>query len=156
MHFGHQGTVCTTLDSEIVWTNKELAYPPVHGNGGSPVVAGNLLIFSRDGADISRVTALNKRTGKLEWERERAMNADKQFSFCTPLLIEAAGKKQLIFPGSNVVQSLDPATGEEIWRVTYDGYSVIPRPIYFEGLIYVCTGYNRPSLLAIDPTELEM
>jgi outer membrane protein assembly factor BamB len=67
-------------------------------------------------------------------------------------LIEVNNRKQLIFPGSNVVQSLAPDTGEEIWRVTYDGYSVIPRPIYAGGLVYVCTGYDRPSMLAIDPT----
>ncbi len=152
LHFGHQGTACTDLQGNIRWSNKELAYPPVHGNGGSPVVAGKLLIFSRDGADTSEVTALDKMTGKVVWKRERNVEADKKFSFCTPLVIEAAGKKQLILPGSNVVQSLVPETGEEIWRLTYDGYSVIPRPIYADGLLFICTGYNRPSLLAIDPT----
>ena len=152
LHFGHQGTACTDLQGKILWSNKELSYPPVHGNGGSPVVFGKLLIFSRDGADISEVTALDKMTGKIVWKRERSVEADKKFSFCTPLVIEAAGKKQLILPGSNVVQSLVPETGEEIWRLTYDGYSVIPRPIYTDGLVFICTGYNRPSLLAIDPT----
>lgn len=152
LHFGHQGTVCTDLQGNILWKNQELAYPPVHGNGGSPDVVGGLLIFSRDGANISRITALDKLTGKLVWERERDVKADRQFSFCTPLVIEVAGQKQFVLPGSNVVQSLNPETGDEIWRVTYEGYSVIPRPIYFEGLVYVCTGYDRPSLLAIDPT----
>lgn len=152
LHFGHQGTACTDLQGKILWSNKELSYPPVHGNGGSPIVADKLLIFSRDGADISEVTALDKMTGKVVWKRERDVAADKKFSFCTPLVLEAAGRKQLILPGSNVVQSLVPETGEEIWRLTYDGYSVIPRPIYADGLVFVCTGYNRPSLLAIDPT----
>ncbi len=152
LHFGHQGTACTDLQGKILWSNKELSYPPVHGNGGSPVVAGKLLIFSRDGADISEVTALDKMTGQVVWKRERDVESDKKFSFCTPLVIEAAGRKQLILPGSNIVQSLVPETGEEIWRLTYDGYSVIPRPIYADGLVFICTGYNRPSLLAIDPT----
>ncbi len=152
LHFGHQGTACTDLQGKMLWSNQELGYPPVHGNGGSPVVVGKLLIFSRDGADISQVTALDKLTGKVVWKRERDVEADRRFSFCTPLVIEAAGRKQLILPGSNVVQSLVPETGEEIWRLTYDGYSVIPRPIYSDGLVFICTGYNRPSLLAIDPT----
>jgi outer membrane protein assembly factor BamB len=152
LHFGHQGTACTDLQGKILWSNKELGYPPVHGNGGSPVVVGKLLVFSRDGADISQVTALNKMTGEIVWERERDVEAEKRFSFCTPLVFEIAGKKQLILPGSNVVQSLVPESGEEIWRLTYDGYSVIPRPIYADGLVFICTGYNRPSLLAIDPT----
>ncbi|MCE9525715.1 MAG: PQQ-binding-like beta-propeller repeat protein, partial [Planctomycetales bacterium] len=32
-HFGHQGTACLDLDGKILWTSKEAAYPPVHGNG---------------------------------------------------------------------------------------------------------------------------
>ncbi len=152
IHFGHQGTACTDLNGNVLWRNDRLGYPPVHGNGGSPIAVDDALIFSRDGSDISEVTALDKVSGEIKWKRERAVETDKKFSFATPLLIEVAGREQLIIPGSNVVQSLFPETGEEIWRLTYDGYSVIPRPIYSNGLVFICTGYNRPSLLAIDPT----
>ncbi len=152
VHFGHQGTACTTPDGQVLWRNDSLGYPPVHGNGGSPVVVDDLLIFSRDGGNMSEVTALDKMTGRLVWQVQRDVEVQKQFSFCTPLVIESAGRKQLIIPGSNVVQSLDPATGKEYWRLYYEGYSVVPRPIYESGLVFVCTGYNRPSLLAIDPT----
>ncbi len=152
VHFGHQGTACLSPTGDVVWKNDELGYPPVHGNGGSPMVVDNLLIFSRDGADIADITALDKRTGKVVWQTSRDVKASKQFSFCTPALFEIDGQRQLILPGSNVVQSLDPTTGRELWRVQYEGYSVIPRPIYESGLVFVCTGYDRPSLLAIDPT----
>ena len=48
--------------------------------------------------------------------------------------------------------ALDPRTGTEFWRVTYDdGYSVVPRPVFANGLVYVCTGYNSPTLIAIKP-----
>lgn len=152
LHFGHQGSACCTLDGQVVWKNSDLFYPPVHGNGGSPVITSELMIFTRDGADISRVTALDKATGRLAWEVERKVNAERSFSFCTPLLIEAAGKKQLIVPGSDVVQSLDPTTGDEIWRVRYSGFSVVPRPVYESGLVFVATGFMQASLLAIDPS----
>jgi outer membrane protein assembly factor BamB len=110
------------------------------------------LIFSRDGADISEITALDANTGEIAWQTERDIAAQKTFSFCTPLLIEANARDQLILPGSNVVQSVDPTSGKEIWRVTYDGFSVIPRPVYESGLVFVCTGFMRASLLAIDPS----
>ncbi len=151
VHFGHQGTACITTAGDIVWRNDALGYAPVHGNGGSPVVVDELLIFSRDGADIGEITALDKRTGAIAWRKPRDVKVNKQFSFCTPLVLELDSGRQLIFPGSNVVQSVDPATGDELWRVEYDGYSVIPRPIYESGLVFVCTGYDRPKLLAIDP-----
>lgn len=152
LHFGHQGTACCNLDGEVLWKNSQLGYPPVHGNGGSPVIADELLIFSRDGADISQVTALDKNTGHVAWTTERKASAKKRFSFCTPLIIESNGRQQLIIPGSDVVQSLEPSSGKEIWRVTYSGYSVVPRPLYYQGLVFISTGYDRPKLLAIDPS----
>ncbi|MGN6546195.1 MAG: PQQ-binding-like beta-propeller repeat protein, partial [Aureliella sp.] len=151
VHFGHLGTACTTLDGEIVWRNDKLDYPPVHGNGGSPVVVGRSLIFSEDGAKEAKVLALDTATGEVRWETPRDVEASKKFSFGTPLVLNVNGQQQVIIPGSNVVQSLDPETGNEFWRVRYEGYSVIPRPILADGLVMVCTGYDRPSLLAIRP-----
>ncbi|MGN6135329.1 MAG: outer membrane protein assembly factor BamB family protein [Aureliella sp.] len=151
VHFGHLGTACTSTAGEVLWTNDQLPYPPVHGNGGSPVVVGQSLIFSQDGGNEAKVIALDTHTGKLRWEVPRNVEASKKFSFCTPLVTEMAGRQQVIIPGSGVVQSLDAETGQEIWRVRYEGYSVIPRPIVAAGLVMVCTGYDRPSLIAIRP-----
>jgi outer membrane protein assembly factor BamB len=151
VHFGHQGTACTSLGGEVLWRNDQVSYTPVHGNGGSPVLVDKTLIFSQDGASQAKVVALNADTGDLRWQVERNVEVSKTFSFATPLVLETSGKRQVIIPGSNVVQSLEPATGKELWRVRYDGYSVIPRPIVAGGLVMVCTGYDRPSLLAIRP-----
>ena len=151
LHFGHQGTACCNLAGEVLWRNDQLTYAPVHGNGGSPVLVDNSLIFTQDGAEKGKVIALDARTGQVRWEVERGVEAKKMFSFCTPLVLDVAGKTQVIVPGSNVVQSLDAATGNEIWRVRYEGYSVIPKPVVAAGLVMVCTGYDRPSLLAIKP-----
>lgn len=150
LHFGHQGTACCSLDGKVIWRNDKLTYPPVHGNGGSALVTDQLMIFTRDGANIAKVTALDKRTGNIKWETDRNTKADKTFSFCTPLLIQAAGRQQIIAPGSNVVQSLDPQTGKEIWRVNYSGFSVVPRPVFESGILFVATGFMQASLLAID------
>ncbi len=151
VHFGHQGTACLTLDGDIVWRTIELEYPPVHGNGGSPVIVGNSLIFSCDGARDPFVVALDKRTGDIRWQTPRKTNAAKKFSFSTPTVIEVDGRIQVVSPGSNAVCAFDPETGDEIWRVRYDGYSVIPKPVFANGLVYVCTGFNRAHLLAIRP-----
>jgi outer membrane protein assembly factor BamB len=151
VHFGHQGTACLDLDGKVLWRNRELTYEPVHGNGGSPIVVDDLLLFNCDGGDKALVVALERRSGKVKWKVERNSDPEKAFSFCTPLLIEVKGKKQVISPGSDVVAAYDPATGREIWRVRYVGYSVIPRPVFGHGLVFVCTGYNTPSLLAIRP-----
>ncbi|MBN9122460.1 MAG: PQQ-binding-like beta-propeller repeat protein [Planctomycetes bacterium] len=154
VHFGHMGTACLkAADGSKVWATQELKYNPVHGNGGSPVIAGRNLVFSIDGTDKQMAVALDKTNGKVAWTTPRNNTTGANpFSFTTPLLINVKGQEQLISPGSGVVMSLDPKSGKEIWRATYDkGYSVVPRPVYANGLVYVCSGYNSPTLLAIRP-----
>ena len=152
VHFGHEGTACVDHAGEVVWKTRELAYAPVHGNGGTPIIVDDLLIFSCDGKADPFVAALEKTTGKVRWKTNRKSEVDRKFSFTTPILINVEGERQLISPGSGEVSALDPQTGEELWRVDYgDGYSVIPKPVFANGLLFVCTGYNRPNLLAIRP-----
>lgn len=152
VHFGHQGTACLDLAGRVQWRATGHRYEPVHGNGGSPVLVEGLLIFSCDGAEDPFVVALDAATGRERWRFFRTSDAENTFSFSTPAVIEAAGRRQLITPGSGVVNALDPATGREIWRVQYgQGYSVIPKPVYAHGLVFVATGYNTPSVLAIRP-----
>ena len=151
VHFGHQGTACLDLTGKVLWRNSTLKYAPVHGNGGSPVLEGGLLIFSCDGASDPFVVALDAATGKERWRFDRQSDSVKQFAFSSPAVIEVAGKKQLVTPGAGVVNALDPATGKEIWRVNYDGYSVIPKPVFGHGLVFLSSGYDSPTVLAIRP-----
>ena len=153
VHFGTHGTACLDLDGKILWKNQELTYRPQHGNGGSPVIFEDLLIVSCDGADVQFMVALDTASGKVRWKSDRPeIPTRKKFSFSTPLVVKINGSPQLISPGTDHVVAYEPRTGKEIWKVEYTGYSVIPRPVYANGLVFVSTSYDRPSLLAIDPT----
>ncbi|MBI1368787.1 MAG: PQQ-binding-like beta-propeller repeat protein [Planctomycetes bacterium] len=151
VHFGHMGTACLALDGRVIWRNNVLHYTPVHGNGGSPVLVGEALIFSADGANDPFVAALSAKDGHVLWRVPRSeTEARKKFSFCTPLVIEVKGQTQVILPGSGAVFAYDPANGKEIWRVRYgQGYSVVPRPVFGNGMIYVSSGFDRPIVMAI-------
>lgn len=153
VHFGTHGTAALALDDgRVLWRNQELKYSPVHGNGGSPVLIDGLVVVNCDGSDRQFVAALDQQSGALRWQSPRNLKPDRGFSFGTPLVITVAGRQQLISAGSEGVQAFEPAAGREIWRVTYPGgYSVVPRPVYGAGLLFVCTGYNAPVLLAIRP-----
>jgi outer membrane protein assembly factor BamB len=153
VHFGPHGTACLTTDGEIVWTTQKLQYGPRHGTGASPALTGDILVIPCDGWDVQYVAGLDRETGEIRWKTDRDTQPVKGFSFSTPLIIEAGGRTQAVCPGSDAVFAYDPASGNELWRVRYgDGYSVVPRPLFAHGLVYVCTGYNQPQLLAIDPT----
>jgi len=150
VHFGHQGTACLDLTGKVLWRNEELVYSPVHGNGGSPILVGDTLVFSCEGASNPFVVALDKTTGKVRWKVARETDAAKKFSFSTALLIQVNGQPQIISPGSGAVCAYEPKTGRELWRVRYgEGYSVIPRPVFGHGLIFIGTGYDHPAVMAI-------
>jgi outer membrane protein assembly factor BamB len=152
VHFGHIGTACLTIKGDVVWKTLPSKYAPVHGNGGTPILHDEKLYFSVDGKVKTLVICLDAATGDTIWEFDRQSAASRKFSFTTPVIIEVDGKHQLISPASDVVQAIDPQTGKLIWQVKYDGYSLIPKPVYHQGLLYVCTGYNTPWLYCIDPT----
>ena len=152
VHFGHQGTACLTLDGEMVWKTVSVEYKPVHGNGGTPIIVNDTLVFSVDGAATTKVVALSLADCSPRWTFDRESHAPRKFSFSTPALIEVNGSQQIVSPGSDVVHGLDAKTGEMIWKVTYDGYSVIPKPVLYKGLLYVCTSYNTPWIYCIDPS----
>jgi outer membrane protein assembly factor BamB len=152
VHFGHLGTAALDLNGNILWRQSKLIYSPRHGNGGSPVLVGNLLIFSCDAAEDPFVAALDVDNGEVRWKTPRNTTAVKKFSFCTPTVIELDGATQVISPGSGYVGAYNPQDGKEIWRVGYgEGYSVVPRPVFANGLLFVASGFERPVLLAIDP-----
>lgn len=156
VHFGTHGTGCLSTAGKVLWTTV-LKYNHVHGPGGSPVVFEDLLIINCDGADTQFLYGLDKRTGDVRWKTPRAHisesrlqgRANVPMGFSTPLLVEVDGAVQVISTGADHVAGYDPRTGKELWWSTYDGYSLIPRPVVGHGLVFVCSGYESPLLYAI-------
>jgi outer membrane protein assembly factor BamB len=151
VHFGPNGTAALSTDGKILWKQQTLKFNPVHGAGGSPALVGGNLIFTCDGLSDPFVVALDAKTGAVKWKTPRDNAGEpKKFSFCTPLPIEVGKATQVIVPGAGQVQSLDPATGRVIWSAKYpNGYSVVPRPVYGQGMVFFSSGFDQPMLLAI-------
>jgi outer membrane protein assembly factor BamB len=149
VHFGADGTAALSPAGEIIWKNR-FEYQSQHGAGGSPIVYGDLLIFSCDGSDVAFVIALDKHTGKTKWKTNRGYPADQAYT--TPLVIRVGEQDQVISVGAFRVRAYDPLTGKAIWRVRYDeGFSNVPRPVFGLGLVFITTGFQQPELLAIRP-----
>jgi len=92
----------------------------------SPLIEGNLLILFAGAKPGACVIALDKKTGKEVWKA-----LDETVSNSSPLVIVAGGKRQLIVWTNESVTSLNPATGETLWReplVTNNNYA-IPTPV---------------------------
>jgi outer membrane protein assembly factor BamB len=151
VHFGHLGTAALDLSGKVLW-RQTVAYRPAHGNGGSPVLFDALLMFNCDGLADPFVAALDARTGEVKWKTPRNTSARKKFSVATPQIIQLeSGATQLVSPGSGYVAAYDPKDGREIWRVRYgEGYSVVPRPAFADGIVVLSSGYDAPVTYAIN------
>jgi outer membrane protein assembly factor BamB len=149
VHYGAFGAACLSREGKVIWRRK-LEYNQVHGPGGSPLVRGDQVIINCDGGDAAYVTALDANTGEVQWRSDRPENSGKKFAFSTPLPVNVNGRTQIVSAGAGCVAAYDPATGREVWRVDYPGgYSVVPRPAFGHGLVFVSSGYDQPVLYAI-------
>jgi outer membrane protein assembly factor BamB len=149
VHFGSRGTAAVSTSGAILWKTR-LPYDSQHGNGGSPVLYRDLLIINCDGFDQAYVVALDRLTGKEKWRRSRRQPWSQAYS--TPLVIRVGEQDQLVSVGAYFTTAFEPLTGKEIWRVGYrEGFSNVPRPVYGSGLVFITTGFQQPSLLAVRP-----
>jgi outer membrane protein assembly factor BamB len=150
VHFGPDGTAALTTAGAVLWT-KKLPYEPQHGGGGSPALYRDLLIVNCDGnGDEAYVIALDTRTGQTRWRKDRRRPAAQAYS--TPLIIRSGDRDLAISVGAFRTSAYDPNSGDEIWRVGYDdGFSNVPRPVFGAGLVFIATGFNSPTLIAVRP-----
>ena len=147
VHFGAEGTAAVTTSGAILWKTR-IPFVNQHGGGGSPVLYEDLLIFNCDGWDAAFVVALDARTGKMRWKTNRRYPADQAYT--TPLIIRVGEQDQVVSVGAYRAAAYEPRSGREIWRVSYrDGFSNVPRPVYGYGLVYIATGFQQPSLIAV-------
>jgi outer membrane protein assembly factor BamB len=146
VHFGTNGTACLSSDGRILWKT-ELPYQHGHGAGGSPILLDDSLFINCDGTDVQYVVALDKQTGKVRWKSDR----HARMAYGTPLAIRVNGTDQVVSPGADRVVAYNPGNGAEIWWARYDGYSLVPRPVYGLGLVFICSGYDSPTLFAVKP-----
>jgi outer membrane protein assembly factor BamB len=157
VHFGAYGTACLdTTTGKTIWERRDLECDHWRGPGSSPILFENLLIVHYDGYDLQYVVAFNKETGKTVWKIDRKVDygttdGDIMKAYCTPIVIDVAGKKQLVSPTSKAALAYDPRTGEELWRVRFGSFSATARPLFGHGLVFINTGFGKADLLAVRP-----
>ncbi len=154
-HFGHVGTALVDTRGKVLWRKEGLYAKPVHGGGASPVVVDGKVLIPCDGLDLQALVALELETGREAWRLDRKAGASKTFSFATPCP-NGDNNGKVLSAASDILQQVDAATGKEIWRFSYSGYSVVPRPYQVAGdLAVLSTGYDKPRLLCVRLGELK-
>ena len=147
VHFGAAGTAAVSTAGEVLWRTR-FPYVSQHGNGGSPILHDGKLVVSIDGYDTAYLVAVDARTGDERWRSVRPDPVSQAYS--TPIVVRAGGGEQIVNVSAFRTTAHDPASGREIWRVGYPrGFSNVPRPVSGHGLVYLSTGFQQPTLLAV-------
>jgi outer membrane protein assembly factor BamB len=146
--FGSQGIYCYDLDGNLQWEKDlgDMRATNGFGEGASPTIYKDTLLVPWDHEDGSKLYALDvNNKGEIKWERDR----EEPTTWITPVVVEAAGKTQVIVNGSNRSRSYDFNTGEVIWECGGQGSNPIPVPVVFEDLVFCMTGHRDPAAVAI-------
>lgn len=157
VHYGTYGLACLDARSgRVLWSRRDLNCDHHEGPGSSPVLWRDLLIVHVDGRDVQYIVGLSKESGKTAWKTNRSVDysrygPNERKAFCTPTVVQAGGRNELISSAAKGLFAYDPATGRELWKVCYNGWSIAPRPVFGSGLVYVVTDYERPEVWAVRP-----
>ena len=107
-------------DGSVLWQTDYVrdfnADVPSWGISGAPLVDGDRLICLVGGEPDAKVVAFDKLTGEVLWQ---ALSSDWEPGYTAPILIEAAGTRQLIVWHPRAVSSLDPETGAVYWEIPH-------------------------------------
>ena len=157
MHYGSAGTACIDTESgKILWARQDLPCDHFRGPGSSPIIHGDLLIVAFDGFDLQYVVALDKRTGKTVWRKDRNIDygttdGDAKKAYPTATVIASQGREQVVIPSAGATIAYDPKSGDEFWRVKHGGMNASARPLFAHGMVYINTAAGGMKFLAVRP-----
>ena len=145
--FGSAGLFCYDLNGKLLWERNlgKVQMGASLGEGTSPALFEDKLVIVRDHQRQSYIEALDAKTGKTLWKKDR----NESNTWATPAVVQHSGRTQVITPGSNKIRSYDLHTGDLIWECGGLTGNAIPGPL-IEGDTVICmTGYKGHKAMAI-------
>lgn len=137
------------FDGSIAWA-KNIGVPKnMYGHASSLAVWPGRLIVQLDqdeGAPGgSKLLALDTATGRLIWERKRAVYD----SWASPIIVEAAGRMQIVTLAMQWAISHSFEDGNELWRAEIMEGEIAPSPTFAGGLVVIAS--PSAGLFALRP-----
>lgn len=145
--FGSHGLYCYDLEGRLQWSQDlgRMRIVMGFGEGSSPALHQDTLIVNWDHEGDSFIIAMDKHTGRTLWKNPRP----ERTSWSTPIVVEHAGKPQVVVGATGKIRSYDLASGQLVWECGGLTRNVIPSPVTAEGIVYCLSGFQGNALLAI-------
>jgi outer membrane protein assembly factor BamB len=145
--FGSRGVYALDMKGRVLW-GRDLGLMQTRnafGEGASPAVHDGTLVVTWDHEGADFIVALDAGTGQEKWRRQR----DEPTSWATPLVVEHAGRAQVVVGGTNKLLSYDLQTGDPVWQAAGLTANVIPSPVSAAGVVYAMSGFRGNALRAV-------
>lgn len=125
---------------------------PMCGFAESVLIVDEKVICTPGGKDATLV-ALDKTNGQTIWTSK---GFSEQSAYCTPILVERGKRRLIVTMTEKSVVSLDPKTGELLWKFPQDPTAKDPNhsisPVYQDGCIYATSGHGQGGqMLTLSP-----
>jgi len=147
--FGNGMLAAFAMEGQLAWSKNLGPLKNTYGHAASLALWQDRLILQLDQGEPeegkSRLYAFAGRTGEVLWQRPRRVGS----SWASPLIIESAGKAQVITLAVPWVIAYALTDGAELWRVERLNGEVTPSAAFGGGLLFVISPSEK--LLAIRP-----
>ncbi len=126
-------------DGSPLWTEDLGPFSSRHGQGHSPILAGERLIVTNDQKGPSFLTALDRKTGTQLWRTPRP---ERNAAYSTPMVLdpEGADPQIICISGAAGIAAFRPETGEELWASGAMPLRTVASPVFGEGVIIASCG----------------
>jgi outer membrane protein assembly factor BamB len=111
--FGSRGLYCYDLAGGLVWKKDlgKLFTRKSFGEGSSPALHGDTVVLVRDHEEEDVLLAFDKKDGRELWRTRR----DEPTAWSTPLIVEHAGRAQVLVAAASGLRGYDLQDGRELW-----------------------------------------
>ncbi len=124
--FGSAGLFAYDREGNELWKLPMGPFNNDFGAGTSPIIVGDRVIVVQDHDTDSFLMSLDKRTGKQVWRTDRS---EFPRNYCSPVIWEVDGRKQIVVAATLRVVGYDFDTGEELWTVRGIARTVCMTPV---------------------------
>jgi outer membrane protein assembly factor BamB len=139
---------CYDMDGRLMWRRSPGKFRSKHGFCSPPIPYKDTIIVNGDQDAEAYLVALDKDTGAERWRTDRP---NRTRSYCPPLIIDYAGRKQLVLSGSKCAASYDPETGKQNWIVDGPTEQFVASAVYARGVVFITGGFPEHHLIGIRP-----
>jgi len=149
--FFHNDAIWLTaldLDGNQLWQKKLGVFLPrqyQYGYAPSPLIYQSAVIVAADYEGGGFLVALDRNTGKQIWKTPRP----KRLSYSSPVVVNIAGKTQMLISGCDKVSSYNPDTGKLLWSTPATTMATCGTMVWDGDFVFASGGYPKAETVCV-------